>query len=601
MTPADSAPPAFDEADALERRVLAARVRLLFDQNLPAVLAIMPFVCLVWWFLWPVAGHAYLNGWVASKAFVTVALLALDRLYRCRADEASAAAWGRYYTVALAFDGLSWIAIAIDMVPADRIDLQAVMVAMIVGVGALAVLAQSVYAQASIVFSASLIAPVSLWHLMQSTRIGTFAGLGLAVFLAFIVVNVRRTSHTTSEMLRLRYRLDEVAEQRARALAEAQRHSAVKSQFLATMSHEMRTPLHGILGSTRLIRDEPLTATARERLELVDRSGRHLLDLISDILDFSRSEAGELRLHAVPFDFDALLRDVVGMASASARDKGLSIECASTLGAPVWQSGDAKRLRQVLINLVGNAVKFTDQGAVTVSARRQGTGIVVAVRDTGIGIDPAFLPRVFDPFQQGDSSYARRHDGTGLGLTISRELARAMGGDITCESVPGQGSTFTLALPWRPCEAPAEAPAPTVQAPAAAAMRGRVLLAEDNGINVLVARSMLQSLGLDVTVAGDGADALAAFLEAPPAVVLMDCHMPRMDGFEATRCIRAAEDERGWPRTPIIAVTANALQEDRQHCLDAGMDDYLSKPFTPEDLRAAIERHCPAFADRQAA
>jgi signal transduction histidine kinase/ActR/RegA family two-component response regulator len=601
MTPADSAPPAFDEADALERRVLAARVRLLFDQNLPAVLAIMPFVCLVWWFLWPVAGHAHLNGWVASKAFATVVLIALDRLYRRQASEASAAAWGRSYTLALAFDGLSWSAIAIDMVPADRIDLQAVMVAMIVGVAALAVLAQSVYMQASIVFSASLIAPVSLWHLMQSTRIGTFAGVGLGVFLAFIVISVRRTSHTTSEMLRLRYRLDEVAEQRARALAEAQRHSAVKSQFLATMSHEMRTPLHGILGSTRLIRDEPLTATARERLELVDRSGRHLLDLISDILDFSRSEAGELRLHAAPFDFDALLRDVAGMASASARDKGLSLECASTLGAPVWQSGDAKRLRQVLINLVGNAVKFTDQGAVTVSARRQGAGIVVAVRDTGIGIDPAFLPRVFDPFQQGDSSYARRHDGTGLGLTISRELARAMGGDITCESVPGQGSTFTLALPWRPCEAPAEAPAPAVQAPDAAAMRGRVLLAEDNVINVLVARSMLQSLGLDVTVAGDGADALAAFLEAPPAVVLMDCHMPRMDGFEATRCIRAAEDERGWPRTPIIAVTANALQEDRQNCLDAGMDDYLSKPFTPEDLRAAIERHCPAFADRRAA
>ncbi len=595
----DSAP--FEEPQALERRVEAARVRLLFDQNLPAALAIMPFVCLVWWFLWPVAGHGYLHGWVASKAAVTVTLLALDRLYRRRATEASAGAWGRYYTAALAFDGLSWSAIAINMVPWDRIDLQAVMVAMVVGVGALAVLAQSVYMHASIVFSTSLIAPVALWYLVQPTRIGTFAGVALAVFLAFIVINVRRTTHTTSEMLRLRYRMQKVAEERARALAEAQRHSAVKSQFLATMSHEMRTPLHGILGSTRLIREEPLTPTVRERLDLVDRSGRHLLDLISDILDFSRSEAGQLRLHAAPFDFDELLRDVVRMASAPARDKGLSLDVESALGAPVWQSGDAKRLRQVLINLVGNAVKFTDQGTVTVTARRSDAGIVVAVRDTGIGIDPAFLPRVFDPFQQGDSSYARRHDGTGLGLTISRELARAMGGDITCESLPGQGSTFTLALPWRPCEAPAEAPSAHAAPTDPAGLRGRVLLAEDNAINVLVARSMLQSFGLDVIVAADGTDALAAYLEAPPAVVLMDCHMPRMDGFEATRRIRAEEDDRGWRRTPIIAVTANALQEDRQHCLDAGMDDYLAKPFTPEELRGVIERHCPAVTDRRAA
>jgi len=601
MTSAATDCPGDDETERLERRVLAARVRLLYDQNLPAVLAIMPVVCLVWWFLWPSVAHGHLIAWVVSKAAVTAALLAIDRSYRRRATDATAGNWARYYTLALAFDGLTWSVVAVDMVPADRIDLQAVMVALVVGVGSLAALAQSVYFRASFVFSVALIAPVMLWNLAQPSRIGTFAGLGLAVFLGFILHDVRRTSRTTQEMLRLRYRLDEVAEQRARALAEAQRHSAVKSQFLATMSHEMRTPLHGILGSVRLVQDEPLTPTARERLDLVDRSGRHLLDLISDILDFSRGEAGELRLHPAPFDLDALLRDVVEMASVPARDKGLSLACESTLGSPVWQTGDAKRIRQILINLVGNAVKFTDRGAVTVSATCRGETVVLTVRDSGIGIDPAFLPRVFDPFQQADSSYARRHGGTGLGLTISRELARAMGGDITCESTPGEGSAFTMTLPWQPCEPPVEAPAAAERRPDAAPKSGRVLLAEDNAVNVLVARSMLQSLGLEVTVAADGAHALASYLEARPAVVLMDCHMPHMDGFEATRRIRAEERERGWHRTPIIAVTANALQEDRRHCLDAGMDDYLSKPFTAEELREAIERHSPACADQRAA
>lgn len=601
MTPATSDPSTFDQTDALERRVLAARVRLLYDQNLPAVLSIVPFVCLVWWFLWPVAGHAYLHGWVGSKAVATAILLTLDRLYRRRANEASAGTWGRFYTLALAFDGLSWSAIAIDMVPRDRIDLQAVMVAMVVGVAALAVLAQSVYQQASVVFSASLIVPVALWYVVQPTRIGTFAGVGLAVFLVFIVINVRRTTHTTSEMLRLRYRMQKVAEQRAQALADAQRHSAVKSQFLATMSHEMRTPLHGILGSTRLIRDEPLSATARERLDLVDRSGRHLLELISDILDFSKGEAGELRLQPAPFDLEALLRDVVEMAQASARDKGLVLDYERGFGTPVWQTGDAKRLRQVLINLVGNAVKFTDRGTVTVSAARCSEGFVITVRDSGIGIAPEFLPRVFEPFQQADSSYARRHGGTGLGLTISRELARAMGGDITCESKLGEGATFTLTLPWQPCDAPAD-PQPAEDRPAGTlSMRVRVLLAEDNAVNVVVARGMLQSFGLEVATAADGTDAVAAYLESPPAVVLMDCHMPSMDGFEATRRIRAEESGRGWRRTPIIAVTANALPEDRRRCLDAGMDDYLSKPFTAEELRQVIERHLPEPTDRVAA
>ena len=600
MTPR-SAPPvaAPDPGTSPEVRVQAARVALLYDRNLPAVLAIMPFVCLVWWFLWPVASHPYLHAWVASKSAVTIGLLVLDRLYRRRATVESAGLWGRRYAVALAVDGLTWSLIGLDMVPADRIDLQAVMVAMVVGVGALAVLAQAVHRMASIVFSTTLIAPVAVWYLLQPTRIGVFAGVGLTVFLGFIINNVGRTSRTTREMLRLRYQLDEVAEQRAQALAEAQRHSAVKSQFLATMSHEMRTPLHGILGTVRLMQDEGVPPLLRDRLDLVDRSGQHLLELINDILDFSKTEAGQLRLQPAPFDLHSLLEEVLELSASAARDKGLALQLESPFTDAVWQSGDAQRMRQVMINLVGNAIKFTDRGSVTLVAVRDGDRIRLDVRDTGIGIEADAHSRVFEPFQQVDNSYSRRYGGTGLGLTISRELARAMGGDITCTSAPGQGSTFTLELPWRPCEAPApvQAAGPVVEAP----LQGHVLLAEDNAVNVLVARSMLKGLGLDVAVAADGAEALERYLAMRPAVVLMDCHMPRMDGFEATRRIREEESNRGLPRVPVIAVTANALQDDRDRCLDAGMDDYLAKPFTAAELRALLVRHLPASPDRQAA
>jgi CheY-like chemotaxis protein len=250
-------------------------------------------------------------------------------------------------------------------------------------------------------------------------------------------------------------------------------------------------------------------------------------------------------------------------------------------------TGDPARVRQVLINLIGNAVKFTERGAVDVTAVVTGDRLRFAVRDTGIGISPEDAGRIFDPFQQADSSFSRRFAGTGLGLTISRELARAMGGDLRCDSTPGQGSTFTFEIPWQPCDAPA-AEVAGAEASAPVALAGRVLLADDNPVNVLVAKGMLQRLGLETTVVTDGAQAVASYLAEVPAIVLMDCHMPEMDGFEATRRIREAEAERGWPRVPIVAVTANAFRDDRDRSLAAGMDDHLAKPFRLEDLRERI-------------
>jgi CheY-like chemotaxis protein/anti-sigma regulatory factor (Ser/Thr protein kinase) len=252
--------------------------------------------------------------------------------------------------------------------------------------------------------------------------------------------------------------------------------------------------------------------------------------------------------------------------------------------------GDISRLRQVLLNLIGNAIKFTELGGVTVCVRRAGELVTVAVQDSGIGIPEAEQERIFDAFHQIESSFDRRFTGTGLGLTISRELARAMRGDLVCRSQVGAGSTFTLTL----CLPRAATPATVATVPGdlGASLRGHVLLAEDNEVNALVARSVLERAGLRVEVVEDGAAALERSTTAPlPDLVLMDCQMPVMDGFEATRRIRAFEQRGGRARLPIVALTANAYEADRERCLAAGMDEHLPKPFRDQELMAVLQRH----------
>lgn len=576
-----------------DARVHDARVRMLFDRNWQPALSVTPFAALVCWFLWGLAPSATLIAWFGSKIVASVLMVVADCVYRRFADPADAGRWGRMYIVLLAIDGLTWSLMGTALVPMDRLDIVAVMFAAVVGVGAVGGVNLASNFPASVTFATTLLVPVVGWHVSHGTSVAIFAGVGATFYLTLILLNGYRTAQSTTELLRLRFRMDEVAAQRAEALRHAERQSAVKSQFLATMSHEMRTPLHGMLGTVRLLRENPKVANGRVQLDLIERAGEHLLGLINDVLDFSRIEAGRLEVHREPFDMAALLRDAVELSAPSAAAKSLALRLDADLPQVAWMPGDAARVRQVVLNLIGNAIKFTEAGAVTVSAGIVGTRLRIDVRDSGIGISAEDLARVFDPFQQVDSSYARRYAGTGLGLSISRELARAMGGDLVCESVPGQGSVFTFEMPWAPCEAPAFAPVAAVAAPIAT-LSGRVLLADDNPVNVLVAKGMLDALGLDVTVVTDGAQAVASYLADRPMAVLMDCHMPEMDGYEATRRIRDAEREHGWPRIPVIAVTANALEDDRKRCLDAGMDEHLAKPFRKEDLLARLAPHFAA-------
>jgi signal transduction histidine kinase/CheY-like chemotaxis protein/HPt (histidine-containing phosphotransfer) domain-containing protein len=371
-----------------------------------------------------------------------------------------------------------------------------------------------------------------------------------------------------------------------------------KSEFLATMSHELRTPLNGVIGMTELLRGTPLDGKQREFVDACHVSGRALLDLINDILDFSKIEAGKLELDRHAFDVEQLVRSTVDMVAVSARQKGLDIECLFAPGLHRHLCGDSARLRQVLINLVGNAIKFTEKGYVRlqVDAGTQ-PGIDAAIRftvsDTGIGIPTERVTRLFEPFSQADSSTTRKYGGTGLGLAISRNLVELMGGRIGVQSQAGHGSTFWFEVPLPAADAP-----PAVQSPLNAAaspkqtasLAGRrVLLAEDNHINQMFAREVLRHAGLECSTATNGREALEALANAPFDLVLMDCQMPEMDGFEATRCIRQWEREgilQG--HLPVLALTANAVKGDRDRCLEAGMNGYVSKPVEPADLLEAI-------------
>lgn len=384
----------------------------------------------------------------------------------------------------------------------------------------------------------------------------------------------------------------------ARARDAAEDLARTKSEFLATVSHEIRTPMNGVIGVTSLLLGTPLDQQQRAYVETIRSSGGQLLSVINDILDFSKFDAGQLSLERVPFAPREAIDAVIAMLRPEAEAKGLALECAIRPGVPQWCAGDEFRVRQIATNLIGNAVKFTSSGRVVVTLdaddpvptpENPSVRLRLTVRDSGIGIPGDRLERLFRPFSQVDASVARRHGGTGLGLAISRGLAEMMGGTITVESVEGQGATFVAdwlveALPGTPEVAPPE------QLTAAAPARPlRILVAEDNRVNQLVVVHMLRRLGYSADVAEDGEAAVSAVARTPYDIVLMDVQMPNMDGLTATRCIREAPHTQ--PR--IIAMTANAMPGDRELCLEAGMDDYLSKPIDLESLGAALARSVP--------
>ena len=594
--PAATTPPAPSAGTAPDRgfaaRESAARIRLLFERTQASMWFSAPAALMVAVLLWTLVPQPLLLGWLGIKFAIFGLRVAVwwKRLHGW--DDAR---WLRAFTVAVTLDGLAWSLLGTWLAPPADSAVTALLIATLIAAASIGAMVLSLHPPALYGFTGTMLLPAALWHGLGGTPLSWYVALGLGLFALFVLVEGRAMTRHLREMLRLRLLLEDEAQARADALVLAERHSAVKSQFLANMSHEMRTPLHGILGLTRQLRVADASPAARERhIELIERSGEHLLGLINDALDFAKLEAGHARLVDEPFDLVALVEDVVALSGGGARDKGLLLDVSTAgLGRPGgWMRGDAARVRQILHNLVGNAVKFTDAGRVAVRALREGsTGMLrIEVEDSGVGIDEAQLERVFDAFHQAEGAFDRRYTGTGLGLTIARELARAMGGDLKARSRVGEGSVFVFRAPLPPALPDTVPPEGSATRPDTlpVPLAGRVLVAEDNPVNALVVEAMLRQAGVDVVSVDDGARAVDAWERCAPDLVLMDLQMPVMDGLAATRAIRERETRSGRARTPIVALTANAFDSDRDDCLAAGMDAHLAKPFRDDELKALL-------------
>ena len=373
------------------------------------------------------------------------------------------------------------------------------------------------------------------------------------------------------------------------AVSEATAANAAKSAFLAAMSHEVRTPLNGVLGMAQAMARDHLPPKQAERLEIIRKSGESLLGLLNDMLDLSKIEAGKLEMEMLEFDLGALIDGAYDTFSALAAQKGLNFDVSVTPRAAGAYVGDPLRLRQVLNNLTSNAIKFTEKGQVRVAVDRQDGLLTIAVSDTGIGVPPETLGRLFNKFEQGDLSVTRRHGGTGLGLAICQDLTRLMGGDISASSSAGQGATFTLRLPLEHVgNVPALPELTGGAASAAQAAPVRLLVAEDNRANQLVIDTLLRQAGIAPVIVPDGRAAVAAWEDGPWDLILMDVQMPEMDGPTAASIIRRRELDSGQSRTPILALTANAMDHQLAEYRHAGMDGLVAKPIEIDKLFAAI-------------
>ncbi|OYT87631.1 MAG: hybrid sensor histidine kinase/response regulator [Burkholderiales bacterium PBB6] len=590
----DSGPGLFNDLarqrrQSIERKVELERVRQLFERTAEPMLATIVGAGLITWALWHQLGNPAIWWWFALKQITAVGRL-LECVAFSRADspQLDTRAWWLRHGVGGLIDGLGWGLLGWYFVPSGDPWLDGVIAGGLVAVASVGVFTLTSYNGHAMRFMLGALLPLVASQVVQGGAVSWLVACGLLVYLALLWREGRRSERHMLELLRLRFENAAIAEDRQRALLLAEHSSATKSRFLAMVSHELRTPLNGILGMTQLMRDGTVSAQQARQLTVVQQSAGHLQTLIEDLLDISRADAGRLKIEPAPARVADLVREVTDLLSPVATDKGLRFMVSLLHGLPDAAMLDAQRVKQVLHNLLGNALKFTAAGQVELKASLEGDFLRFEVRDSGVGIPLVLQQRIFDPFEQGDGPSEQRRGGTGLGLTISRQLAVAMGGNVTCASVPGHGATFTFTVAYRPAQAPVRQAAPAAPA---RPLQGRVLIVEDNPVNLMVASAMVERLGLAWESADDGQVALGRLAQTSYDLVLMDCQMPVLDGLAATRAWREREAAAGQGRLPIVALTANAVPGDREACTAAGMDDYLSKPFTIDTLQTVLARY----------
>jgi signal transduction histidine kinase/ActR/RegA family two-component response regulator len=567
------------------------RIQTLYELTPPPVLAGMGFAVLVALMMAPGAPAGLTWGWLALKLLMGTLRILDAWLFRRHASRrAPVGHWLARYLVLMAIDAISWGVMAVIFMPYAHGIAATVLLAGAVGVASVGVFTTFTHLSASLSYLFSVLTPIMVDQLSIGARDNLLTAGALVIYFGVLAFEAWRSEKRQIEMLRLRYQNASIAEQRRQALALAEHSSVAKSRFLAAVSHEMRTPLNGILGMAQLLRGQLADPRQVQQVEVMRRSARHLQNVIADLLDLSSIEFGRLEIAHEPFGVAETVREVNDLLAAIALEKGLGFELHLAQPLPQRVRGDASRVKQVLHNLLGNAIKFTPAGGrVRLEVAAEPPGLRFSVHDNGQGIAPSEVERIFDAFAQAGEAPARRA-GTGLGLTISRQLARAMGGDVRFEPAAGGGAVFHFTIAAAPAPDDADAAEPEWP-PSRFRLAGRVLVVDDSPVNALVACGMLERFGLSAEVAEDGEQALQRLRAGAYDAVLMDCQMPGIDGYEVTRRWRAEEAQAGRRRLPVIAVTANAVAGDREQCLAAGMDDYLAKPFDQNELGLLLQRH----------